>query len=132
MFIVAAICDLGGNPATMTELRAVLGPLARRSVHNSYLVFLAPTKERPFGIGWLKQRVSPFDDLEWGFSRVSASIPGYVPVLGSLVIPFPKTPLRILERTAIDYTPLGFLKDRVREAWVSGDRPQCDGCPRHG
>ncbi len=39
---------------------------------------------------------------------------------GSFVIPFPHTPMRILERTAIDYTPLGLLKSRVREAILHG------------
>jgi hypothetical protein len=37
-----------------------------------------------------------------------------------LLVPFVKTPLRILERTAIDFTPLGFLKDRVRADVMAG------------
>jgi hypothetical protein len=60
------------------------------------------------------------DELEFAFSRTSAALPGSMPIIGSLIIPFPKTPLRILERTAIDYTPLGIFKDRVREAWLTG------------
>lgn len=43
-----------------------------------------------------------------------------VPILSSLIIPFVKTPLRILERTAIDHTPLGLFKDRVRQAILAG------------
>jgi hypothetical protein len=40
-------------------------------------------------------------------------------------VAFLHTPLRILERTAIDYTPLGLLKDRVRRAIIAGG-PQRD------
>jgi hypothetical protein len=38
----------------------------------------------------------------------------------NLFIPIVRTPLRILERTAIDHTPLGLLKDRVRRAIMAG------------
>ncbi|MDF7775801.1 hypothetical protein P1X14_11135 [Sphingomonas sp. AOB5] len=57
------------------------------------------------------------DDLELtaDVSRFLTSIP-----LMHMVVPFVKTPLRILERTAIDYTPLGLVKDRVRKAIIAG------------
>jgi hypothetical protein len=59
------------------------------------------------------------DDLELGINRaVSRGLTNAVGL--HLIVPFVKTPLRILERTAIDYTPLGLLKDRVRRAVIAG------------
>jgi len=60
------------------------------------------------------------DDLETGFTRGIDSALKAIPVVGTLIIPFSKTPMRIMERTIIDYTPLGVFKDRVRKAWVEG------------
>ena len=59
------------------------------------------------------------DNLETATARAFAQI-GQVPILGSLIAPFIKTPLRIMEQTLIDSTPLGLLKSSVREAWASG------------
>jgi hypothetical protein len=59
------------------------------------------------------------DDLELGINQAIARGIGNGFGL-HLIVPFVKTPLRILERTAIDYTPLGLLKDRVRRAVVAG------------
>lgn len=61
------------------------------------------------------------DDLEFSFSRVSGSLVSSIPVLGPLLAPFVKTPLRILEVTALDYTPLGLLKKDVRNVLLHGD-----------
>lgn len=59
------------------------------------------------------------DELELGFDRRVAATLGSTP-FAHLFVPFVKTPLRILERTAIDYTPLGLLKDRIRRAILAG------------
>jgi hypothetical protein len=58
------------------------------------------------------------DPLEFGALRASPRH-GHTPFI-HLLVPFVKTPLRILERTAIDYTPLGLLKDRVRADIMAG------------
>ena len=60
------------------------------------------------------------DELEWGASQAAARFIHSIPLLGHMVVPFVKTPLRILERTAIDSTPLGLLKRRVRNAILAG------------
>ncbi|MGS1015427.1 hypothetical protein [Allosphingosinicella humi] len=49
---------------------------------------------------------------------------GNAPLL-HMVVPFIKTPLRILERTAIDFTPLGLIKAAHRKAILAGG-PQAD------
>lgn len=59
------------------------------------------------------------DDLELGINQFIAAGLGRVPLM-HMVVPFIKTPLRILERTAIDNTPLGLLKSRVRKAILAG------------
>lgn len=60
------------------------------------------------------------DELELGISRGIARAVNATGGLGSLVIPFVKTPLRILERTAIDFSPLGLFKGRIRKAIAAG------------
>lgn len=59
------------------------------------------------------------DDLETGFARGMMHMLTNKPFV-HMIVPFVKTPLRILEKTAIDYTPLGFLKDRVRRDIMAG------------
>lgn len=59
------------------------------------------------------------DDLELGFNRHLMHGLSGAPLI-HLVVPFVKTPLRILERTALDFTPLGLLKDRLRSAILAG------------
>jgi hypothetical protein len=59
------------------------------------------------------------DDLEVGAARTLAGGLSRVPIF-HLFVPFVKTPLRILERTAIDFTPLGLLKDRLRADIMAG------------
>jgi hypothetical protein len=59
------------------------------------------------------------DDLEFGLNRGFVRYVGQVP-LAHMLLPIVKTPLRILERTAIDFTPLGLLKDRMRRAIIAG------------
>lgn len=63
-FVVAGLCDYAGQPTTMSDLRRALGPLATRSAQNSYAVFLEGNAKRPYGIGWLGQRMSPVDGRE--------------------------------------------------------------------
>lgn len=43
-----------------------------------------------------------------------------------ILIPFFHTPMRIMERTAIDYTPLGIFKDRIWEAIMRGTPAERD------
>lgn len=66
-------------------------------------------------------RVTFSDPLETAATRNLAAAFEAVPILGSIVMPFTRTPLRVMERTIIDYSPLGVFKDRVRKAWVEGD-----------
>jgi hypothetical protein len=63
------------------------------------------------------------DELEFnGLRRLSKAIGATK--FASLAVPFPHTPLRILERTAIDFTPLGLLKSRFRQAVLHGTPQQ--------
>jgi hypothetical protein len=50
----------------------------------------------------------------------------------SLLVPFVKTPLRILERTTIDYTPLGLFKDRIRADIMAGGARRDETLARMG
>lgn len=59
------------------------------------------------------------DDLELSLSRAMSAGLSNVPLM-HMFIPFIRTPLRILERTAIDFTPLGLFKARVRKAILNG------------
>lgn len=69
------------------------------------------------------------DDLELSFNRGLTHAMGATPFVHMLV-PFVKTPLRILERTAIDYTPLGLLKDRMRSAIMAGGQQRQEALTR--
>ena len=59
------------------------------------------------------------DDLNTDLAKAMSFGMTRVPFL-HFAVPFVKTPLRILERTAIDYTPLGLLKQEVRQAIAEG------------
>jgi hypothetical protein len=59
------------------------------------------------------------DQLETVALRGLVHAAGNTPFL-HIFVPFVKTPLRILERTLIDYTPLGFFKDRIRQELLAG------------
>jgi hypothetical protein len=61
------------------------------------------------------------DDIETEWVRKGSQFVGDIPIAGTLVMPFPKTPLRVMERTILDYTPLYALKKATREAWASGN-----------
>jgi hypothetical protein len=61
------------------------------------------------------------DDIETEWLRKGSQFVGDIPIFGTLVIPFPKTPLRVMERTILDYTPLYAIKQATREAWLSGN-----------
>lgn len=78
------------------------------------------------------RRVLFQDDLEWGSSKWIANAVNKTGGLGSIIIPFIKTPMRIIERTAIDYTPLGLLKDRVRKAVLEGGSARDEALARMG
>jgi hypothetical protein len=60
------------------------------------------------------------DDLQWTASNAAVGLSKSVPIVGSLVLPIIRTPMRVLERTVLDYTPLGALKASVREAIATG------------
>lgn len=60
------------------------------------------------------------DELEFGVNRALARAVNATGGVGSLIIPFIKTPLRILERTMVDYTPLGLLTARLRQGIAAG------------
>ena len=64
------------------------------------------------------------DDLEFSFNQVFANTFSQIPLM-HFVLPFIKTPLRILERTALDFTPIGLVKERVRKAILAGG-PEAD------
>lgn len=59
------------------------------------------------------------DQLEFGATRMMGKFHRDVP-FAHVVVAFLHTPLRILERSLIDLTPLGLLKDRVRKAIIAG------------
>ena len=60
------------------------------------------------------------DRLELPFNRGVANLHRKGGPLVSIIVPFIKTPLRILERTALDYTPLGMVTERFRTAIKAG------------
>lgn len=64
------------------------------------------------------------DRLESAFNRGIERAHHAPSVLAPLAIPFVHTPLRILERSLIDYTPLGLLKSRMRFAILHGTPQQ--------
>lgn len=60
-FVLAAMCDEGGEPTTMTQLRETLKGAAGASIHTTYSIFLKPSKSRPKALGWLSQGFDPKD-----------------------------------------------------------------------
>ena len=64
IFLAAAICDRMNRPESISSLRDTLGPLAGRSVKNSYQVFLAPEDSEQGRLGWLRRSVNPLDARE--------------------------------------------------------------------
>lgn len=82
--------------------------------------FEAGQRETVAAAGEVEARQILFqDDLDTDLAKAMSFGMTRVPLL-HFAIPFVKTPMRILERTAIDFTPLGLLKDRVRQAIVAG------------
>jgi hypothetical protein len=80
----------------------------------------AALREDVVASGHREARANLFqDELEVGLFRGFARYVGQVPLV-HMVLPFIRTPLRILERTAIDFTPLGLVKDRMRKAIIAG------------
>jgi hypothetical protein len=78
------------------------------------------------------------DELELDFDRSMAawlqraSARGWSGAVVSYVLPFIRTPLRILERTAIDYTPLGLVSERLRAAISAGGNERDEALARIG
>ncbi|SKB49815.1 hypothetical protein [Sphingopyxis flava] len=61
------------------------------------------------------------DDLETdGFRAISGLVARSGGIVTSTILPFFRTPARIIERTAIDFTPLGLVKARIRKAIAAG------------
>ncbi len=71
------------------------------------------------------------DDLQLGVSKGFSHALGSLPLM-HLVVPFIKTPLRILERTALDYTPLALVKDSFRKAILQGGPARDEALARLG
>jgi hypothetical protein len=71
------------------------------------------------------------DQLETGVGRTLVGGLNRVPFF-HLFVPFVKTPLRILERTAIDFTPLGLVKDRIRSDIMAGGARRDEALARLG
>lgn len=76
-FLSAAIADIGGRPATFTELRDAVGPAIGKSLHTTYQVFLDRERTRGDGIpvapgvGWLERETNPTDQRQ-KFLRLTA------------------------------------------------------------
>jgi hypothetical protein len=64
------------------------------------------------------------DRLETGIGRGAEWLVSHTPIFGPLFVPFVHTPMRILERSLIDYSPLGVFKSRIRTAILSGTPEQ--------
>ena len=64
IFLAAAVCDRAGHPGSISSLKETLGPVAGRSVKNSYQVFLDPKESRFGKLGWLRRSVNPLDARE--------------------------------------------------------------------
>lgn len=61
------------------------------------------------------------DDLEWTLNKKIAALHGATGGFGTLIVPFIKTPLRIIERTVNDFSPLGLATSgRLRKAIIAG------------
>ena len=115
----AAELGLSG-PELSKYLKARTIQLAEHPVGWSDDGFSDGAREAMANMGEVEAREVLFqDDLELGITRAMSFGFTRVPML-HFAIPFVKTPLRILERTAIDYTPLGVFKDRVRQAILKG------------
>lgn len=65
-FLTAAMADIGGRPATFSELKEAVGPAVGRSLHTTYKIFLKEGRMRDGvrmeGVGWLKTDVDPLDN----------------------------------------------------------------------
>lgn len=60
------------------------------------------------------------DDLRLGINRAITHLVHQTGPIGSFFVPFVKTPLRLMEITALDYTPLGALTSEFRQAFMAG------------
>lgn len=77
-FLLAAIADAAGKPATFTELREAVGPAVNRSLHTTYKLFLdRPMRRSDYdskrqGLGWLTREMDP-DDNRKNYLRLTPS-----------------------------------------------------------
>lgn len=60
------------------------------------------------------------DDLNWELSRSAARFLPKMDARTGLIFPFIKTPMKILETTLGEYTPLGLLQRETRDRLMSG------------
>jgi hypothetical protein len=94
--------------------------------------YSAGQRQAALAAGEVEARGALFqDDLEFGGLSYLVGAATRTPML-HLFVPFVKTPLRILERTALDYTPLGLLKDRVRADILAGGARRDEALARIG
>ena len=77
-FLLAAIADLGGKPATFTDIKEAVGPAVNRSLHTTYKLFLdRPLKRSDYesnrqGLGWLTREMDPNDNRK-NYLRLTSS-----------------------------------------------------------
>jgi hypothetical protein len=64
-FLFAGMADLGGRPATFTEIKDLVGPTMSRSLHTTYKVFLGDKDRearRAATLGWLMRETDASDN----------------------------------------------------------------------
>lgn len=127
-----AAVDIAAKEAAEAGLEgdALMAFLRGRSIELADMIDDGTIGADPFNNGYqdmfdkagldVAQEVNFSDELEYSISRWASGL-GNVPIVGTLVLPFPKTPLRVMEKSIIDYTPLYGIKKATRDAWTSGD-----------
>jgi hypothetical protein len=127
----AAEMQLDG-PALGQYMRARMVQLTESVDGFADDAYSAGQREAALAAGEVEARGALFQDpLETGALRGVTSAMSRTPFF-HLLVPFVKTPLRILERTAIDYTPLGLMKDRVRADIMAGGPRRDEALARIG
>lgn len=128
-----AAVDIAAREAAegMLEGKAASAYIKGRSIELAELADSGMLGRDPFndGIADLltaagKQNAKSINFTDEFYSKTVQSLGSSInnlPIVGTLIMPFPRTPLRIMEKSLVDYTPLFLLKKTVREAWASGD-----------